>query len=95
MLAGDDLGSPTMLRLLSTWPTAEQLAATSREQLVAFARAGRHGWPERFADHVTNALAARHLPVRDYLVRAKAGGMPWPRCSCSRSTSSAAPGNAA
>lgn len=74
-LAAGDLGAPTMLRLLSTWPTSEQLAAASREDLVAFARAGKHGWPDRFADQVAAALAADHLPVRDYLVRAKAGGI--------------------
>jgi hypothetical protein len=52
-IAGDDLGAPTMLRLLESWPTRDQLASISHQELVAFARAGRHGWPERFADKVT------------------------------------------
>jgi transposase len=71
-LAADDMGAPTMLRLLERWPTRQQLAAATREELVAFARAGRHGWPERFADQVTAALTGDHFIARDYLVRAKA-----------------------
>ncbi len=74
-LAGDDLGAPTALRLLQRWPTQAELATASRDELVAFARAGKHGWPARFADQVAAALAAPHLPTRDYLVRAKAAGI--------------------
>jgi transposase len=65
---GDDLGAPTMLRLLERWPTHDQLASASHQELVASARAGRHGWPDRIAQ----ALAANHFTPRDYLVRAKA-----------------------
>ena len=71
-VARDDLGAPTMLRLLQRWPTRQQLAAATRQELVAFARAGRHGWPERLADQVTTALTGDHFVARDYLVRAKA-----------------------
>jgi hypothetical protein len=74
-LADGDLGAPTVLRLLERWPTQPELAAASREELVGFARAGRHGWPDRFADKVSAALAAPALPTRDYLVRAKAAGI--------------------
>lgn len=74
-LAGKDLGSPTVLRLLERWPSQPELAAASGEDLVAFARAGRHGWPERFAERVAAALAAPSLTPRDYLVRAKAAGI--------------------
>ncbi len=74
-LAGDDLGAPTMLRLLQRWPTQSELAEATREELVAFARAGRHGWPDRFADRIAAALAAPALPTPDYLVRAKATGI--------------------
>jgi hypothetical protein len=74
-LAGKDLGAPTVLRLLERWPTQPDLAQASREELVGFARAGRHGWPEKFADRVATALAAPSLPTRDYLVRAKAAGI--------------------
>ncbi|MEV1296029.1 transposase [Pseudonocardia sp. NPDC049635] len=56
-LAGKDLGAPTMLRLLERWPTQAELAAATREEVEAFARAGRHGWPGRFADRVTAAPA--------------------------------------
>ena len=66
-LAGKDLGSPTVLRLLARWPTQPELAGASREELVTFARASRHGWPERFADRVAAALTAPSLPTRDYL----------------------------
>lgn len=75
VLAGSDLGAPTVLRLLERWPTQPDLAAATREELVGFARAGRHGWPERFADRVTAALVSPSLPTRDYLVRAKAAGI--------------------
>jgi transposase len=75
VLAGGDLGAPTMLRLLAQWPTQPELARASREELVDFARASHHGWPERFADRVAAALATPALAVRDHLVRAKAGGI--------------------
>lgn len=71
-VAGDDLGAPSFLRLLERWPTAEALAQAPRAELVAFARDSRHGWPERFADKVAQALAAEHFQPRPYLVRAKA-----------------------
>jgi transposase len=74
-LAGSDLGAPTVLRLPRRWPTQPELAEASRAELIAFARAGRHGWPDRFAERVTAALAAPSLPTRDYLVRAKAAGI--------------------
>ncbi len=75
ILAGKDLGAPTVLRLLERWPTQPELAEASREDIEASARAGRHGWPNRFADRVEAALAAPSLPTRDYLVRAKAAGI--------------------
>jgi transposase len=71
-LAGEDLGAPTVLRPLQRWPTRDQLAAASREELVAFARAAHHGWPDRLADKVAAALATDHFTPRDDLVRAKA-----------------------
>ena len=74
-LAGDDLGAPTTLRLLERWPTQSALAESSREDLVVFARASRHSWPDRFADSVAAALAAPRLPSREYLVRAKASSI--------------------
>lgn len=75
VLAGKDLGAPTILRLLERWPTQPELAQATGEDIEAFARAGRHGWPERFADRVEAALTAPSLPTRDYLVRAKAAGI--------------------
>jgi hypothetical protein len=51
------LGSVTMLRLLARWPTRDDLAVACRQDLVEFARAARHGWPERFADNILTALA--------------------------------------
>src|SRR5664279_4696797 len=41
-------------------------------ELRALARAGHHGWPDRFADQVTAALASETFTARDYLIRAKA-----------------------
>jgi len=71
-IAGDDLGAPTVLKLLERWPTRDLLVAASRQELVAFARANRHGWPERLADKIGTALAGDHFTPRDYLLRAKA-----------------------
>jgi hypothetical protein len=75
LVAGADLGAVTVLRLLARWPTQDDLAAADRAELTDFARAGRHGWPDRFADNVATALATPTLPTRDYLVRAKAAGI--------------------
>jgi len=58
--------------LLARWPGHDQLAAASAEDIEAFARAAQHGWPARFAARVSDALAAEHLPVHEYLARAKA-----------------------
>jgi transposase len=71
-IAGDRLGGPTMLRLLERWPTSQALCAASRQELLAFALASKHGWPEHLADQVAAALAADHFTPRDYLVQAKA-----------------------
>lgn len=71
-IAGDDLGAPSFLRLLERWPTAEALRTASRQELVDFARSCKHGWPERFATKISEALAADHFQPRPYLVRAKA-----------------------
>jgi transposase len=71
-LAGDDLGAPTILKLLQRWPTAAALRAASHDALVAFARGAHHGWPERLADQAQAALVADHFTPREDLVRAKA-----------------------
>ena len=71
-IAGEDLGAPSCLRLLERWPTAAALTQASREELLAFARSCKHGWPERLADRVEQALTAEQLQPRAYLVRAKA-----------------------
>jgi transposase len=71
VLAGEDLGAPTLLRVLERWPTHDQLAGAAREDLVAFARANHHGWPERLADEVAAVLAESHFVARPSLVRAK------------------------
>jgi transposase len=70
--AGDDLGSPVVLKLLHRWPTAAELAAAGRDEVEALARQARHGWPDRLAARVADALAGDHFQARDYLVRAKA-----------------------
>jgi hypothetical protein len=44
----------------------------SRGELVAFARSGRHGRPQRFTDKLAVTLAWDHFVPRDCLVRAKA-----------------------
>jgi len=72
IIAGDDLGAPTLLKLLQRWPSADTLAAAPRDEIEAFARTCRHGWPDRFADRVQAALAVDQLTAKPYLVRAKA-----------------------
>lgn len=59
------------MRLLERWPTANALAAATRDDLVAFARSSHHGWPDRFANRVHAALATDNFVARDWLVRAK------------------------
>lgn len=71
VIAGGDLGAPVMLQLLARWPGQQQLATASEQDIETFARAARHGWPDRFAARVADALAADQLPIKDYLVRAK------------------------
>ncbi|HEY2504890.1 MAG TPA: transposase [Streptosporangiaceae bacterium] len=72
-IAGGDLGAAVFLKLLERWPSAEALAAVPPAELEAFARSARHGWPGRFADQVTAAMAAPRLAVHPELARAKAG----------------------
>lgn len=71
VIAGDDLGSPVVLKLLARWPGHQQLSAADIEEIEAFARTAKHGWPARFAARVTDALTAEQLPVKEYLARAK------------------------
>ncbi len=71
-IAGDDLGAPRVLRLLQRWPTAQALAAVSREEIIAFARAQRTGYLQRFADRVQAAVASEQFVAPEHLVRAKA-----------------------
>lgn len=71
-IAEDDLGAPTFLKLLERWPTAPDLADTSRDDIEAFARSCRHGWPDRFADKVAAAVASDQFIARPALARAKA-----------------------
>lgn len=71
-IGGDDLGAPTFLKLLETWPTAQDLSEASRDDIEAFARTCRHGWPGRFADKVAAAVASDQFVARPALARAKA-----------------------
>ena len=72
VIAGDDLGSPVLLKLLQRWPTAAEPAAAPREEIEALARQAKHGWPHRLADRVVQALTSEQFQARDYLIRAKA-----------------------
>jgi hypothetical protein len=70
-IAGEDLGATRILRLLERWPTAEALAAASRDQIIEFGRAQRTGYLHRFADRIQAALAEDHFIAPGHLVRAK------------------------
>ena len=61
-IGGENMGAPTFLRMLAQWPTAEALGAVSRDELIAWARAQRSGYGERFAERVQTALAAEQFP---------------------------------
>ena len=71
-IAGDDLGAATFLHMLERWPTANDLVMVADEELVAFARSCRHGWPDRFARRVRAALYAEHFVAPEWQIRAKA-----------------------
>lgn len=71
-IAAGDMAAPTFLKLLERWPTHDALAAATRDELDAFARACRHGWPDRFTDKVTAALTNDRFVAKPYLARAKA-----------------------
>lgn len=74
-IADGDLAAPVFLKLLERWPSADELATAARTELEAFARTCRHGWPGRFADKVTTAMATPRLAARPELARAKAGSI--------------------
>lgn len=74
-IAAGDLGAPVFLRLLERWPSAGALAAASHDDIEAFARSCRHGWPARLADRVTGAMSAPRLAARPELARAKTGAI--------------------
>jgi hypothetical protein len=74
-IAAGDLGAPVFLRLLERWPSAAALAGASRDEIEAFARSCRHGWPGRFAGRVAEAMTAPRLAARPELARAKAGAI--------------------
>jgi transposase len=71
-IAGEDLGAPRVLRLLERWPTAQALAAVSREEIIGFARAQHSGYLQKFADLVARALAEDHFTAPAHLASAKA-----------------------
>lgn len=71
-IGGEDLGAPRMLRLLERWPTAQALAAASRQEIIDFARAQHSGYLQRFADLVQRALAEDHFTAPAHLAAAKA-----------------------
>ena len=70
-IAGEDLGATRILRLLERWPTAQALAAASRQEIIDFARAQHSGYLQRFADLVQRAMAEDHFTAPEHLVRAK------------------------
>ena len=70
--AGDDLGSPTLLKLLERFPTAEEADAATDAELEELLRRAKHGWPERTVVRLRQALASSQFIAKPYLVRAKA-----------------------
>jgi transposase len=64
-----------LLRLVERWPTRDELAMATREELIELARKGRHGWPDRLADQIAAALKQAHFVARPPMIRAKAEGI--------------------
>lgn len=75
LAAFDDLGAATCLAFLARWPSAGEAAAVDQQELEAFFRTQRHGWPERTAKRVRSALTAPTLSASPQLARAKAGSI--------------------
>lgn len=92
-IAAGDLGAPVFLRLLERWPSAEALAAASRDEIEAFARSCRHGWPARFAGEVTAALAEPRLACLPSWPAPRPPRSGWPPRSCCSCAPSDEPGN--
>lgn len=70
--AGEDLGAPSVLRLLERYPTAQAVEEATDDELEALFRAGRHGWPHRAVRRLRQAMATDDYQPRPHLVRAKA-----------------------
>jgi transposase len=70
--AGDDLGAPTVLKLLERWPTQEVLAGVPDRELDGFFRSVKHGFPDRAVRRLRKALASSQFTPKPSLVRAKA-----------------------
>jgi transposase len=70
--AGEDLGVPTFLQVLASYPTAEALRAASDAELEALLRRARHGWPDRALRKLREAMSSSQFTPKPYLVRAKA-----------------------
>lgn len=75
LAAFDELAAPTCLAFLARWPSASEAAAVSEQELEAFFRAQRHGWPGRCARRVRETLAAPALQAAPHLTEAKAGAI--------------------
>jgi transposase len=70
--AGEDLGAPTFLQVLARYPTAEAARAATGAELEALFRSAKHGWPDRAAARLREALDSSQFIPKTYLVRAKA-----------------------
>ena len=72
VFAGEDLGAPSVLRLLEHYPRAEAVAEASDQELEALFRKAKHGWPNRAIARLRKAQASDQFVAPAYLVRAKA-----------------------
>jgi transposase len=79
--AGEDLGSPTFLKLLERFPTAAEAEAATDAELEELFRKAKHGWPERTVARLRQALRSSQFAAKPYLVRAKAATI---RLTCSQ-----------
>lgn len=71
--AFDELAAPTCLAFLARWPSVAEAQTVDAAELESFFREHRHGWPERTARRVREALAAPALAAPPHLAQAKAG----------------------
>jgi transposase len=70
-----DLSASAALSFLARWPSAHHARLVGADEIAAFLREQRHGWPQRAAATIGAALAAETLVAATSLAQAKTGAI--------------------